>query len=130
MQIGAACLKYANDHGGEYPDSLGTLLMNEDITSVEFYCPGSGDTPAEGATKQEVAQNMIAGGHLSYVYLGRGLTRAMIGGSTIIAYERPSIFPDGANVLWGDGHADFQNPKVIGGIVTKSAAGVFPITVP
>lgn len=51
-QIGLACLMYADDHSNQYPDSLSTVLRDEDITADVFVCPSSNDTPARGPTTQ------------------------------------------------------------------------------
>jgi len=105
--------------------------MNEDITSAVFVSPGSQDTPADGSTPQAIADNVSAGGHLSYVYLGRGLTTQTVKDDFVIAYERPGIWPNGGgNILFGDGHVEFDDAGTLNRIAAQHDAGVTPVFLP
>jgi prepilin-type processing-associated H-X9-DG protein len=126
-QIGQAILLYCNDHGGVYPDSFQTILLNEDMTGDEFVSPLTSDTPAQGATAQAAADQLAVGGHLSYVYLGRGLNAKTVTPDTIVAYEKLPASSNGANVLFGDGHAEWLNGATVAKIVDRAAAGEFPV---
>src|SRR5438874_12531225 len=54
-QIGQAAFIYANEHGGQLPPDLPTLLQTEDITAEVFVCPSSTNVDkATGATTQQV----------------------------------------------------------------------------
>jgi prepilin-type processing-associated H-X9-DG protein len=128
-QIRVAIQLYTKENGGHYPDTFGTLLRNEDITASVFVSPGSKDTPATGATPEDIVANLADGGHLSYVYLGRGLTTTTPG-NVVVAYENPSIWTTGANVLYADGHVEFQPPDYMAGLTSRAAAGQFPVTMP
>jgi len=128
-QIGQAILLYTNDNNGEYPDSFGTILLNEDVTSAVFVSPSRSETAANGATTRAAASQLNpGGGHVSYVYLGRGLSANMVTPDTIVAYEL--IAPDGTNVLFGDGHVEFFNAPVTAKIMAKVSSGKFPVTMP
>lgn len=111
-QIGWALRAYCRDHGGDYPDSLATLVRTGPSLSPEtLICPDDEDaTPATGATRAAVADALAAGGHCSYTYLGRGLTATTATAATVVVYE-PSTPIDrhqnGCNLLWGDGCADW-----------------------
>jgi prepilin-type processing-associated H-X9-DG protein len=109
---------------------LGQLLLEGDITSEAFVSPLGSDTPASGPTTQAIADQLTAGGHLSYIYLGRGLTTQTATADTIVAYENLSLAHTGANVLFGDGHVEFEDPKLVTQIINKSASGKFPVTMP
>ena len=85
-QIGQAMQLWANVHQGRFPDTIDLLLRDEDLTPAVFNCPSSNDTPAAGPTTRALVANLLAGGHLSYVYLGKGLTTACTAG-TVLAYE-------------------------------------------
>ena len=85
-QIGLACLMYANEHANQFPDTLSEVLRDEDITPEVFVCPSSNDTPANGPTTQALVANLTAGGHLSYIYVGKGLTSAAPA-TAVLAYE-------------------------------------------
>lgn len=130
-QIGQAILLYTNDYQGQYPDSFGTLLLNEDITSDVFVCPETNDVAATGATTQAAAANLTTGGHLSYIYLGKGMNSATVPANAIVAYEPLSNHANtGMNVLFGDGHVDFIKPSLAGTILFEVAAKKFPVTMP
>jgi len=129
-QIGQGILLYSNDHGGAYPDSFEAILLEGDFTSEVFVSPLGLDTPAAGPTPQAIADQLDAGGHLSYVYLGRGLTTKTVTDNTIIAYEKLSIAGNGANVLFGDGHVEWDDAAYVAKIVDRAASGKFPVTMP
>lgn len=74
-QIGQAMLLYANENKGVYPRRMEDLLLTQNITSDVFTCPDSGDIKATGPNARAVATALTTGGHLSYLYLGRGLRR-------------------------------------------------------
>jgi len=112
-QIGQALLLYANENRGDYPPDLETLLLTQDIGADVFCCPSSNDEIAPGATVEDQATNLSAGGHLSYVYLG-----SEDGSSTsaeqIVLYEPITNHGgDGGNALFGDGHVEFLNKQML-----------------
>jgi prepilin-type processing-associated H-X9-DG protein len=131
IYIGLAIKRYAAEHGGEYPDNFATLLTNEDMSSVVFDSPQTHDRPASGATTKALLEDLTAGGRLSYVYLGRGLSENMAdAGDVVVAYEKPGIFPTGSNVLFADGHVEFDGIDAVCQIAERAAAGEFPTTAP
>jgi prepilin-type processing-associated H-X9-DG protein len=128
-QIGEAILLYSNDFQGQYPDSFQTMLLNEDITSSVFVSPSRAETAAQGATMREVADDLDSGGHVSYVYLGRGLSMKTATPDMVIAYEMPDR-DGGGNVLFGDLHVEYFDGSVLSKIVGRVATGEFPVTMP
>jgi prepilin-type processing-associated H-X9-DG protein len=128
-QIGLAIQTYSNGHGGAYPDTFGTLLVNEDITPAVFDSPGSDAMPATGPTIQALVADLAAGGNCSYVYLGHGLS-GNVPSNAVVAYEDPAIWPDGANVLYGDGRVEFDDVHTVRQIAQKAAGGSFSVTMP
>jgi prepilin-type N-terminal cleavage/methylation domain-containing protein/prepilin-type processing-associated H-X9-DG protein len=111
-QIGQAILMYANENRGAFPDTLDRVLATQDLTAAEFVCPSSQDSPAPGATNQAQAANLSKGGHLSYVYVGKGMTSKILSSpnvaTTVVAYEPLTNHRnDGTNVLYADGHVEF-----------------------
>jgi hypothetical protein len=125
-QIGLACLVYANEHSNQYPDSLGVVLRDEDIVSDVFVCPDTTDTRARGATTQAMVANLTAGGHLSYIYVGKGLTSAA-SATAILAYEPLANHKgEGSEVLYADGHLEFQIPMTARKIIAELQSGHNP----
>lgn len=129
-QIGQAILLYTKDFHGQYPDSFQAILVNEDITSSVFVSPLRSETPADGATTQAIAGQLDAGGHVSYVYLGRGLSTSTVTPNTVVAYELPANSGEGANILFGDGHVEFFDGAFVDNIIGKVSTGEFPVTMP
>ncbi len=129
-QIGQAILLYTNDYNGQYPDSFGTILLNEDITSAVFVSPLRSETPADGPTTQAVADQLSDASHLSYVYLGRGFTPKTATANDVVAYELPGEPNGGANILFGDGHVEYDDGNVMTKIVGRAMSGVWPVTMP
>jgi prepilin-type processing-associated H-X9-DG protein len=129
-QIGQGILLYCNDHGGAFPDTFQAILLDGDITSDVFVSPMGSDTRAVDPTMQATADQLTEGGHLSYVYLGRGLTTKTVTDDTIVAYEKLSIAGYGANVLFGDGHVEWRDAAFVAKIVDRAASGKFPVTMP
>jgi prepilin-type processing-associated H-X9-DG protein len=130
-QIGQAILLYSVDDGGEYPDSFQTLLLNEDITSEVFVSPFRAETPAVGPSTQAIASQLtVGGGHMSYIYLGKGLSMSKTTFDTIVAYDLPATPGTGTNMLFGDGHVEYIDPPTTAKILARVSAGQFPVTRP
>lgn len=106
--IGQAILLYAKDHEGHYPDRLEDLFKF-DIISETFICPSSDDESAPGSTPAEWAANLSKPNHLSYIYIGRGLTHSTPVDRPVL-YERDANHNnDGMNILFVDGHVKWFN---------------------
>jgi prepilin-type processing-associated H-X9-DG protein len=128
--IGQGIALYGNDHAGTFPDSFQGILLNEEITSETFVSPLSSDTPAQGPTTRAMADQLTAGGHLSYVYLGKGLTMRTVTPDTILAYEKLYPTSTGTNVLFGDFHVERVDGATAGKIVARATTGQLPVTRP
>ena len=134
-QIGLALLTYANTHGGQFPHTLNILLTPDEgaeITADVFTCPSSSDERAMGQTPAEIARNLTAEpGHLSYVYVGAGLTNAPATADRIVAYDNPHNHTDGMNILYGDAHVEFLERKRADPLIARlGAGGAAPATRP
>jgi prepilin-type processing-associated H-X9-DG protein len=107
-QIAMACLLYCNEHKGQMPPDLGTLILTEEITVDSFICP-SGNTvvpPEVMAGKPEGIAKWVSE-NADYVYLGKGKTSDM-GAEQVLAYEKDEHHgTDGMNIVFGDGSVQF-----------------------
>jgi prepilin-type processing-associated H-X9-DG protein len=118
-QIFNAMKDYANHHEARLPDDFGVLILNEDISSDVFVCPGSNDTPAPLTTPQQQADQLRQPGFCSYYYFGKGL-RFPLNADQILVADHLSNHPDGdINILYGDGHIDEVSHEAAAGIIAK-----------
>ena len=135
-QIAQAMLLYANENGSAYPDEFDGLIETQDITPAIFVCPACADTRATGATTRQVLTNLHAGGHLSYVYCGKGLTAAAPA-AAILAFDagtwhdptgKAEGFPGdgGRNFLFADGQVKYLPAAAANHAVNELAAGHNP----
>ena len=127
-QIGLAMMLYANENGGVYPTTIdGLLYLNDcDFSTEIFCCPQSSDTPAAGPTTRSLAANLMAGGHLSYVYLGNGF-RDGASVDAVLAHETLGHHRGGGiNVLFGDLHVEFISEPQAKALLAELQAGHNP----
>ncbi len=120
-QIGQAMLLYANQNKGAYPPDLTTLAKADGTLSTNmFVCPSGNDTPAPDWA------HLASGGHLSYIYVGNGMNTAAVP-NAVLLYENPAEHGgDGMNVLFGDGHVEYENGGQTKRIVQQLNAGQNP----
>jgi prepilin-type processing-associated H-X9-DG protein len=105
-QIGQACLLYIQSNNGAYPPDFGTLIRNEDITADTFICPDVDLVPPSNMTKDQAS--IWVNQNSSYFYTGAGLTQDC-DPSIIVVYEKDSNHGTGMNLLFADGHVEFDN---------------------
>jgi prepilin-type processing-associated H-X9-DG protein len=128
-QVGQAIQIYANDHGGAFPATLEPLFDGKYLMPKTFICPSSGDTAAGGETPEQVRAQLMAGDHVSYIYIGAGLTYNH-GADYVVAYDRPrNHAPDGANILYADGHVDWMAMRAFQHVLDEVAAGRLPVRI-
>jgi prepilin-type processing-associated H-X9-DG protein len=127
--LGVALNAYVATHGRS-PDSLGQLYLAGGIAPSDFLCPACADTAARGSTPDAVAADLTAGGHLSYAYVGAGLTAAAHP-DTVVMFDQPMNHDvdrrDGGNVLFADGHLEWYNRAEFRTVVDRAAAGERPL---
>lgn len=128
-QIGLGLQKYAAGNGGRFPDTLDQVLLMGDLEPRVFVCSRSGDTPATGVNLRATAADLTAGGHLSYVYLGTGLTD-LAGPNVVILYEPPAHHSGNMNLLFADGSASYVRGQDARQILDQVAAGRRPVYFP
>lgn len=107
--IGLFLNKYADEHQKQFPDDFGQLALSLpfiDGVGRDFICQFSHDTPASGKTYKELAAELMAGGHCSFIYCGRGKTPG--DEKAIVAIDPPAHHQDdGMPVLYADGHVEW-----------------------
>ena len=145
--IGKAIFAYADLHGGAFPDSLGSLVLEADpnleVSAACFVCPASNDKPAKHDSRDSLAHQLSTIGapdsyalaesrlaaHNSYIYAATGRRRAGILPETVLLYEPLSNHAKGAegiNVLLGDGTVDFIPTLYASKYVAELLAGHNP----
>ncbi len=120
-QIGQACFLYANEHKGQFPDSLGPLIKTQDIGIEAFSCP-SGDIEASDAVIKGGLDTMAAWADKEspYVYIGKGLTNHEPA-DRLVLYEREDDHGGGGmNMLFGDGHVEWNSMEQAKQIIAKN----------
>lgn len=104
-QIGLGLTMYANDFGDHLPPDLPLLYPQYIATPQAFVCPSTASSPTAVATAPGTAFPS------SYVYIDPGLPLDKIAtpaSTTILCYDKTGNHPDGANVLYLDGHVAWQ----------------------
>lgn len=125
-QVGQAIQIYANENKGQFPDTIDQLMLTGDLGPEALVCPTSNDTIAPGTTPHEHVASLATPGHLSYVYVGKGLTYRA-GADVVVAYEPPANHRnDGMNVLYADGHVDWVGRNVAPKVISELEAGQNP----
>jgi prepilin-type processing-associated H-X9-DG protein len=104
-QIGLAAMLYANDKNGAFPKDLGELLETQDLTVQVFVNPASTTAVPAGLTPKQQAQWVKE--NSDYVWNGAG-KKNTAGAGVPLAWEKPETATDGINILFGDGHVEFQ----------------------
>jgi prepilin-type processing-associated H-X9-DG protein len=122
-QIGLAMLLYSNDNRGKYPPDMGTLLKTQDITIEVFICPSSENAvPPEIRNAPIDQQAAWVNENASYVYLGAGKSNRA-GAEDVMLYERTDNHAeDGINLLFGDGHVEWQAMPAAQQMIQKAGA--------
>jgi prepilin-type processing-associated H-X9-DG protein len=87
------------------------LVRDDYLHAVTFCCPHSLDDIAPGATRAQQADNLLKGGHCSYIYLGKGLNNKS-DGNLLLVYEPVTNHLEGINALYADGHTEWITRRV------------------
>ena len=106
-QIGQGILLYANENKGKYPPSMGILVKTEELTPEVFVCPTNNHLPVTAGLAVDDQVKWV-NENADYVYVGAGLN-STAGPEVIVLYEKPGAHEgQGMNILYGDGHVEFQ----------------------
>ncbi len=122
---------YASQDQGKFPPSLAALIDGPDaqeIPAAVMVCPSSKDSAPDPTSTTRAAADMKAGGHLSYIYVGAGLTDQS-SPDTVLAYEPLTNHDgDGSNVAYTDAHVEWHSAAEVKMMIASLNAGKNPPT--
>jgi len=104
-QIGQAMLLYANENKGKYPREMGELLLTQDITVEVFVNPETKTKAPRNKNKEDQAAWVSKDS--DYEYLGAGKNN-QAGPDVVLAHEKMRPGAQGVNMLYGDGHVEWN----------------------
>ena len=124
-QIAVALLCYADDNKNCYPQANGIaglqqLIDNDYIAANIFACPGQSVKPVYSGKKLTDA--------CPYIYIGgiiKDLSKETQLGTIPVAFSKPGIHKDKANVAFADGHVQtiivpgYNTPTQVIGVLSK-----------
>ncbi len=105
-QIGLGAMMYSNQQkNGAFPGSIGEIAKTQDLSPQVFFSPRSSTPPPAGLTPDQTVAYIQE--HSDYVWMGRGMKNTA-GADQILAYEKMQGVSEGINILYADGHVEFQ----------------------
>jgi prepilin-type processing-associated H-X9-DG protein len=118
-QIGQAMLLYSNENKGKYPREMGELLLTQDITVDVFVNPETKTKAPRNKNKED--QAAWASKDSDYEYLGAGKDNTTPA-EVVVAHEKVRPGVQGLNMLYGDGHVEWNVLSVAEQILAKQRA--------
>jgi prepilin-type processing-associated H-X9-DG protein len=118
-QIGQAMLLYANENKGKYPADFGELLLTQDITAEVFTNPQTKTRVPRGKELKALSEWVKV--NSDYEYLGAGKNN-QAGPEVILAHEKMRPGDQGINMLYGDGHVEWNVLSVAQEQIAKQRA--------
>lgn len=105
-QIGMGMQLYANENNGKFPKDFEALLKTQDLPLDAMLNPRSNRVhPSLAGDRDAQIKAVLEVG--DYVYKGSG-KNTTTPADVVVAYENPEGLTDGVNMLYGDGHVEFQ----------------------
>ncbi|HUJ70987.1 MAG TPA: hypothetical protein VLZ30_02005, partial [Verrucomicrobiae bacterium] len=102
-QVGLSLSMFADQHGGQMPNSLDELVGNM-------------------AGNDRILRDVETGDR--FVYLGAGRKWQDLGGDGVVAYSPTDLGGQGRNVLYSDGHVSFQSEASFNELLQRTTAEV------
>jgi prepilin-type processing-associated H-X9-DG protein len=131
-EIALAAVMYSSSHKGHWPDDLAQIVREEKLSPDTLVCPEGEETQAPHWSAPGAVTSGSLAGHLSYIYIGKGLVDPMPNDKrTVVAYERHiSHGSYGMNVAFGDGHIEQLAPEDAKRFLAAVANAPMPMTWP
>ena len=108
ITVGQQCVIYAQDHDGQFPPDMATLVAGDKLQPSDLVCPIGGSPPlviphGDATNVSWIRRHLI--GHCDIVYVGSGMTDNA-GAYDIVAYSKPGLpsVDSEMSILFGDGH--------------------------
>jgi prepilin-type processing-associated H-X9-DG protein len=98
---------YANNHNGKFAPDLAAIAQEEELPAGLFVNPRTSHPmpPPDVRSPKDVAA--WAKDNSDYAYTGAG-KNVNAGADVVIAYEKPDEVTEGINILFADGHVEWQ----------------------
>jgi prepilin-type processing-associated H-X9-DG protein len=106
-QIGLGAIMYANAHKGKFPPDLAAMAQEEELAASIFVNPRTPHPmpPPDVRTPRDVAAWAKENSDYTYVAAGKSVSA---GADVVIAYEKSDEVTEGLNILFADGHVEWQ----------------------
>jgi prepilin-type processing-associated H-X9-DG protein len=106
-QIGLGAIMYANNHNGKFPPDLGAMAQEQEMSAAVFVSPRTSHPmpPPDVKSPKDVAAWVKDNSDYAYVGAGKNATAPP---DVVIAYEKPDEVTEGINILFADGHVEWQ----------------------
>ena len=98
---------YANNHNGKFPPDLGAMAQEQEMSAAVFVSPRTSHPmpPPDVKSRKDVAAWVKDNSDYAYVGAGKNATAPA---DVVIAYEKPDEVTEGINILFADGHVEWQ----------------------
>jgi prepilin-type processing-associated H-X9-DG protein len=105
-QIGLGAIMYSNGQkDGSFPDSLSQLMDSQQLPPIVFVNPRTNTSPPRHLAKDQL--DAWVDNDSDYVWVGKG-KKTTAASDEVLAYEKPRGLKEGINILFADGHVEFE----------------------
>jgi prepilin-type processing-associated H-X9-DG protein len=123
-QLGLGLIMYANDHQGKLPDDVGAVLPYVRTPKLFISPSKTAAIPANFDAMTKDDKEKWINDNTDYEYLGKGLGIRGTA-SRILLYEKDGAHqPRGMNLLFGDGHVEFQTTEAAKKLIQEQEGGL------
>lgn len=131
-QIGKALIIYSNENNGQLPPDFATLTNDQLLGMKVFVCPTSRGKPAIWSDDLQSRRTAFSNPkHNGYIYCADGLTLSdfRLDSNVVLAFELPSNHSEGLNILFCDGHVEWESTSIenVQKMLKDAEAGIRPV---